>query len=238
MHEEYASALYELSSGQKLNQQSLQSYLDKLSSSAATPGGGAVAALTGAQAAALISMVCNLTKSKTKRAASNSADDDANDKPNDQAKEIQAINKRAEQARAQFDQLADDDIEGFTAVMTAYKMPKSNPQERSDQHTTLQDALKHAAQAPLQSATLASSLAQDIQRLSEIGNKNLITDVGIAALLIPATVQAARMNVLINLSSMQDEQFIKNALAALESATSQASPLTKLADSICTSLLN
>jgi len=37
---------------------------------------------------------------------------------------------------------------------------------------------------------------------------------------------------------MQDEQFIKNALAALESATSQASPLTKLADSICTSLLN
>ena len=211
-----------------MNQQSLQSYLDKLSSSAATPGGGAVAALTGAQAAALISMVCNLTKSKTKRAASNSADDDANDKPNDQAKET----------RAQFDQLADDDIEGFTAVMTAYKMPKSNPQERSDQHTTLQDALKHAAQAPLQTATLASSLAQDIQRLSEIGNKNLITDVGIAALLIPATVQAAKMNVLINLSSMQDEQFIKNALAALESATSQASPLTKLADSICTSLLN
>ena len=105
-----------------MNQQSLQSYLDKLSSSAATPGGGAVAALTGAQAAALISMVCNLTKSKTKRAASNSADDDANDKPNDQAKEIQAINKRAEQARAQFDQLADDDIEGFTAVMTAYKI--------------------------------------------------------------------------------------------------------------------
>ena len=221
-----------------MNQQSLQSYLDKLSSSAATPGGGAVAALTGAQAAALMSMVCNLTKSKTEGAVSNSVDHDANDKTKDKAKEIQAINKRAEQARAQFDQLADDDIEGFTAVMTAYKMPKSNSQERSDQHTMLQDALKHAAHAPLQTATLASGLAQDIQRLSEIGNKNLITDVGIAALLIPATVQAARMNVLINLSSMQDEQFIKNALAALESATSQASPLTKLADSICTSLLN
>ena len=221
-----------------MNQQSLQSYLDKLSSSAATPGGGAVAALTGAQAAALMSMVCNLTKSKTEGAVSNSVDHDANDKTKDKAKEIQAINKRAEQARAKFDQLADDDIEGFTQVMTAYKMPKSNSQERSDQHTMLQDALKHAAQAPLQTATLASGLAQDIQRLSEIGNKNLITDVGIAALLIPATVQAARMNVLINLSSMQDEQFIKNALAALESATSQASPLTKLADSICTSLLN
>ena len=221
-----------------MNQQSLQSYLDKLSSSAATPGGGAVAAFTGAQAAALISMVCNLTKSKTEGAVSNSVDHDANDKTKDKAKEIQAINKRAEQARAKFDQLADDDIEGFTQVMTAYKMPKSNSQERSDQHTMLQDALKHAAHAPLQTATLASGLAQDIQRLSEIGNKNLITDVGIAALLIPATVQAARMNVLINLSSMQDEQFIKNVLAALESATSQALPLTKLADSICTSLLN
>lgn len=221
-----------------MNQQSLQSYLDKLSSSAATPGGGAVAAFTGAQAAALMSMVCNLTKSKTEGAVSNSVDHDANDKTKDKAKEIQAINKRAEQARAKFDQLADDDIEGFTQVMTAYKMPKSNSQERSDQHTMLQDALKHAAHAPLQTATLASGLAQDIQRLSEIGNKNLITDVGIAALLIPATVQAARMNVLINLSSMQDEQFIKNALAALESATSQALPLTKLADSICTSLLS
>jgi len=221
-----------------LNQQSLQSYLDKLSSSAATPGGGAVAALTGAQAAALMSMVCNLTKSKTEGAVSNSVDHDAGDKTKGKAKEIQAINKRAEQARAKFDQLADDDIEGFTQVMTAYKMPKSNSQERSDQHTMLQDALKHAAHAPLQTATLASGLAQDIQRLSEIGNKNLITDIGIAALLIPATVKAARMNVLINLSSMQDEQFIKNALAALESATSQALPLTKLADSICTSLLN
>ena len=212
-----------------MNQQSLQSYLDKLSSSAATPGGGAVAAVTGAQAAALISMVCNLTKGKTKESASDSAEA--------LKKEIQAINNRAEQARGQFDQLADDDIEGFNQVMAAYKLPRSNSQERTVQHNALQDALKQAAQAPLTTATLASNLAQDIQRLSEIGNKNLITDVGIAALLVPTTVQAARMNVLINLASMEDEQFKITALTAIKKATSHALPLTKLADSICTSLL-
>jgi formiminotetrahydrofolate cyclodeaminase len=229
VHEKHASPLYELLSGQKLNQQSLQSYLDKLSSSAATPGGGAVAAVTGAQAAALISMVCNLTKGKTKESASDSAEA--------LKKEIQAINNRAEQARGQFDQLADDDIEGFNQVMAAYKLPRSNSQERTVQHNALQDALKQAAQAPLATATLASNLAQDIQRLSEIGNKNLVTDVGIAALLVPTTVQAARMNVLINLASMEDEQFKITALTAIEKATSHALPLTKLADSICTSLL-
>jgi formiminotetrahydrofolate cyclodeaminase len=111
-----------------LNQQSLQSYLDKLSSSAATPGGGAVAAVTGAQAAALISMVCNLTKGKTKESASDSAEA--------LKKEIQAINNRAEQARGQFDQLADDDIEGFNQVMAAYKLPRSNSQERTVHYKT------------------------------------------------------------------------------------------------------
>lgn len=208
-----------------MNQQSLQSYLDELSSSSATPGGGAVAALTGAQAAALVSMVCNLTKRKTA------------DNTDALTQEIKTIKHRAEQARAQFDTLADEDIEGFKLVMAAYKLPKTNPEERSAQQLKLQIALKQAAHAPLETAVLAGSLSQDILRLSEIGNKNLITDVGIAALLVPAAIQSARMNVLINLSSMQDEKFKQTALASLELAASDSSALSQLADSICTSLL-
>ncbi len=49
---------------EQMTDKSLETFLDELASSAPAPGGGAVAALAGALAAALVSMVANLTRGK------------------------------------------------------------------------------------------------------------------------------------------------------------------------------
>lgn len=177
----------------------VDAYLDALASRSATPGGGAVAGITGAQGAALLCMVCNLTKSDVD--------------------EIAAINQRASVAAHAFRQLASDDSERFNAVMAAYKLPKASRESQ------LQPALKAAAAVPLEVMRLAASLVPDSARLLKIGNPNLLTDTGIGALLLGTTMQAARLNVLVNLDAISDDAFNRSSHAEIKSlaaATSEA----------------
>ena len=51
-----------------LTEKPVTTFLDELASSTPAPGGGSVAALSGALGAALVSMVCNLTLGKKKYA--------------------------------------------------------------------------------------------------------------------------------------------------------------------------
>ena len=181
-------------------------YLTALGSKAATPGGGAAAALSGAQAAALMEMVCNLTKGNDERVA--------------------AIRVQAAAARKRFLELGDEDMQCFAQVMSAWKLPAG------ERDSVMQPALKGAAIPPLGMIALAISLVDDAATLAEIGNKNLLTDVGVAAYLIQATIQSAGLNVLVNLQSITDAGFDREARAALSSAHAQLPGLVKLAAEI------
>jgi formiminotetrahydrofolate cyclodeaminase len=157
----------------KIDSLVIGAYLEELASKAPTPGGGAAAGVSGAQGAALMEMVCNLTK--------------------DQEGEISAIATRAGSARQAFLALAQRDMECFNAVMAAYRKPTS---ER-DEH--LGPALTEAAQVPLATIDECTRLIEPLERLAEIGNQNLVTDIGIAALLLEGAIRSSRLNVLIKL---------------------------------------
>ncbi|MFT7688663.1 MAG: formiminotetrahydrofolate cyclodeaminase [Candidatus Azotimanducaceae bacterium] len=176
---------------------SVEGYLESLASRNSTPGGGAVAAITGAQLAALITMVARFTAINT-----------------DNKETLESIIDRAEKARIEFLNLGEQDVTAFNAVMTAYRMPKGSESKEE----ALQDALKAAATAPLLTLELSQSLASDIEILARIGNKNLTTDIGMAALLVPATIESAQMNVMINLKGIKEKKFIKNTLQKIELA--------------------
>jgi len=173
-------------------EQSVDHYLKALASSAATPGGGAAAGMSGAQACALVAMVCRLTKDHETR--------------------IQVILERAEQARKRFMELTADDVGAFNDVMTAYRHPAGKRKQ------PLQQALRVAASVPLAMIDEAIALIGDVTELAGIGNPNLITDVGIAAILLGATIRSSRLNVLINLKSIDDDEFVSAANQRLESA--------------------
>src|ERR671924_11753 len=96
--------------------QPLASFLDQVASAEPVPGGGSVAALSGALGASLVSMVCRLTIDKK---GYESVSD-----------EIQSILPRAEKLEHELRDLMQADNDAYARVMDAYKLPKSTDAEK------------------------------------------------------------------------------------------------------------
>ncbi len=177
---------------QPLDDLPIGAYLADLASAAATPGGGAAAGLTAAQAAALLEMVCNLTGAAKFPTV---------------ADEISASSNACASLRDELLSLTDRDSQAFAALTACYKLPRSNQQEKDSRALQVQDALKTAAGVPLNVMRETVKLAPQAVLLAEIGNPNLITDVGVAIHLMDAALASARLNVLINARLISDSDY-------------------------------
>ncbi len=180
----------------------IQLFLDELASKASTPGGGSAAAIIGAMGAALVSMVCNLTIGK-KGYEHVTAD-------------LQETLKRAEELRERLTDMIRADVDVFNQVMSAYGMPKESEQEKTARGEAIQDALRAATDVPLDCAR-ACAEAIDLSRVvAEQGNRNVISDAGVAVLAAEAALRSAALNVYINAGNIKDKAFVEEHLAELE----------------------
>lgn len=177
---------------EKLVNTEISEYIEVLSSEAPAPGGGAVAALTAAQGAALIMMVANLTIGKKKYA------------------EYEELNIGArDEARTYLEQLmrgVDEDKEAFEQVSKAYSMAKQTDSEKAARREAIAIASVGAADAPLKlmrAGVCALRLAADMIGKS---NANLVSDLYVAALNLNAGVQAASYNVAANIPYIADRE--------------------------------
>ncbi|NWO22653.1 cyclodeaminase/cyclohydrolase family protein [Mogibacterium timidum] len=177
---------------EKLVNTEISEYIEVLSSEAPAPGGGAVAALTAAQGAALIVMVANLTIGKKKYA------------------EYEELNIGArDEARTYLEQLmkgVDEDKEAFEQVSKAYSMAKQTDSEKAARREAIAIASVGAADAPLKlmrAGVCALRLAADMIGKS---NANLVSDLYVAALNLNAGVQAASYNVAANIPYIADRE--------------------------------
>ena len=193
--------------------QSLQSFLDVLAADAATPGGGGVAAVNGAMAAALVSMVCRLTIGRKKYA--------------DVETEMQEILPQAEACRAKLTALLAEDVAAFDAVMEAFRLPKTTEAEKSTRRNTIQIALKEATRVPLETAKLWGTVLTLAKIVAQKGNTNAASDAGSAAQSALAGLKSAALNVYINLGSIRDEAFIAETSAQMDTLLSTAPALAR-----------
>jgi methenyltetrahydrofolate cyclohydrolase len=164
-----------------------------LASEAPTPGGGTAAALAGAMGASLAEMVAALTLAKDKYAASHAA--------------VRPIGEAAARAREKLLRLAQEDADSYDAVVVARRLPKDTDEDRAERSRRIADANRLAAEVPMRTAREAAGLLVLLPELTEKGNPNAASDAGAAALLLEASVQAALLNVGINLSGAQDSEF-------------------------------
>ncbi len=171
-------------------------FLDDLAGKSSTPGGGSAAALVGACAAALVSMVFNFTIGKK-----------GYESVQDRVKELLT---ESERLRAEFTKLIDLDAGAFDKIMAAYKLPKSNDEEKSSRKTAIQAATKEAASVPFKTAELSVELLSLAMESAEIGNKNVVSDAAVAASLAYSSMESAWVNVEINLKSITDDDFVDN----------------------------
>jgi len=186
-----------------LDKKTVREFTDELASKAPAPGGGSVAALSASIASALSSMVFNLTIGK-KKYDTYSQEDKNN---------VIASQKSSEIAKDDFLELMNKDTEVFLKVMEAFKLPKSTDEEKKIRSSKIQESYKAALEVPFEVAEKGFDMYKHIYTAVKLGNKNAISDAGVAALMLQAAIEGAVLNVNINLTSIKDEKYkmsIKN----------------------------
>jgi len=169
-------------------------FFNEVAASTPAPGGGSVASAAGALGAALASMVSRLTVSKRKYK-----------KVHD---EITAILSRSEELRKELMDLIVKDKEAFDRVMQAVKLPKGTEEEVKARAVQIEDANKGAALVPLKVAEKSLEVLSLVKVVAEKGNVNSITDAGVGALMAKAGMDGAILNVRINISGLNDKDFV------------------------------
>jgi glutamate formiminotransferase/formiminotetrahydrofolate cyclodeaminase len=176
-------------------------FVDEVSRDTPAPGGGSIAALAGALGSALASMVFNLSIGKGEFDA-----------------RYDDLCKLAEKAQAAKDGLiaaVDADTEAFNEVIAGLRMAKDSAEQIALRSEVIQAGYKSAAKVPLQTAQLCREVLDLCQAAADLGNKAVMSDAGVGALMAYAGVQGAIHNVRINLPHTKDEAFIENMAATL-----------------------
>ena len=174
---------------------SVSDFLDETSSNSPVPGGGSIAALSAAFAAALTQMVANLTKGKK-------CYEEVQD-------EVELVCEKASKMKSDFVDYIDKDSDAFTSVMNAFKLPTDTTQEIQYRKSAIQETTKKAARVPLSVARQAFDMMDIIKIVVQKGNKNAASDVAVATMLARTAVLAALYNVKINLTSINDRVFVE-----------------------------
>jgi formiminotetrahydrofolate cyclodeaminase len=186
----------------ELTDKSVRTFVNELSSSSPAPGGGSVAAFSGALGAALVSMVGKLTVGRKKYA--------------DVQEGVVELVEQSEQLRDQLLALIDADVQVFTQVTQAMKMPRATDKEKVVRTAAMEEALKAATEVPMKVAEVCVAVMNLGQSATEKGNVNALSDAGVAVLMAEAGLRGAALNVLINLAGIKDQAYVKDTQARLD----------------------
>lgn len=173
----------------------VKDFVAELASDSPAPGGGSVAAISGALGAGLISMVCRLTIGKKGYEAVQA--------------DMEAALVKSDELHKRLVNLVDEDTNAFNAVMAAFKMPKDTPEEKEKRTAAIQTAFKKAADIPYTIAVTCAEVLTLAEALADKANTNAISDIGVAALSAYSGLEGAVMNVKINLPSIKDQEYVE-----------------------------
>ena len=179
-----------------------------------TPGGGSCAAVAGALAAGLGEMVARLSAAKKSQAQHTGA--------------LQQLAAEFAGLRARLQAAIDRDAASFEAVLAALRLPKSTDEEKQARQQAIERAAQRATEIPLEVAEAATAVLDSLGRLGPLSSPTMTSDVNTGAHLAVAALRGALENVRINLDSIRDSVFQKDARARadrLESRLGEATPV-------------
>ncbi len=186
----------------------VESYLADAAAKLPAPGGGSVSALAGALGASMAAMAANFTVGKKKF--------------RDVEPQVRALLDEFQNGLQKLLGLMDRDVEAYSTVDAAYAMPKQTDEQKKARTAAIQSALKVALDTPLRTVRLCGDLVARLDDLVELANPNLISDVGVAAILLEAALRGAKINVEINLAYLKDQDFVRRTAAEIDEAAAQA----------------
>lgn len=174
----------------KLTDMTCKEFAEETASESPAPGGGSISAYMGALAAALGTMVANLSAHKA-------GWDDRWKEFSDQADKGQELLQRMLH-------LVDEDTEAFNRIMDAFKMPKSTDEEKAARAAAIEEATLYATRVPLATMEAACATFPLLESMARTGNPASVSDAGVGALAARSAVLGAQLNVRINAASLKD----------------------------------
>ncbi|MFH0838879.1 MAG: cyclodeaminase/cyclohydrolase family protein [Candidatus Omnitrophota bacterium] len=172
---------------------SIQSYIETLASRKPIPGGGSVCALSGTLGVGLLLMVVNFTLGKESYKC--------------HFREISVMLKRLTRLKERLTGLIDRDSQTYLFIVKAYKLPKDTTRKEALRKKKIQEALKKSTAVTLEILIHSAQALTMSKRLLDIGNKNLISDVGVGAVMLESAIKGALLNIEINLAGIKDNRF-------------------------------
>ena len=173
-------------------EQNMQEFIKVLSSKAAVPGGGGACAYVAAAGMALGAMVANLTTGKKKYAQ--------------YQEEIEELLSKTEQLSRELMTYMDKDAESFEPLSKAYGLPKDTKEQQEYKDVVMEKALKEASLTPVALMEKILEALKILERLSVVGSRLAISDVGAGVQLCKAALNGASLNVFINTKLMKDTE--------------------------------
>ncbi len=185
---------YRVAAGMPLADGSVRDFVDDTSLDSPVPGGGSVAALMGSLAAALTSMVANLTVGKKDYEKVDA--------------EMRSAAVSAQSLKAVMLDAVDRDSEAFGKVMAAARLPKKTDDDRAHRDRMIQEATREATLVPLTVLHHCRDLLNPLELVADKGSASSASDAGVAAHALRAAASGAFLNVLINLAALSDADIV------------------------------
>ncbi|WP_333860351.1 cyclodeaminase/cyclohydrolase family protein [Clostridium sp.] len=177
-------------------------FVEVLGSKDAVPGGGSVSALAGSLGAALGSMVCNLTLGKKKYA--------------EYEEKLEFILQKTYKLQRELLNMVDEDAKCFLPLSQAYGMPKNTKEEKAIKEKVLQKCLKDACGVPVNIIKKAYDTIKLHEILVDGCSELVISDIGVGVQCLRAAIVGAKLNVIINLSSINDKEYVYRVKSEIE----------------------
>ncbi|MGD8535915.1 MAG: glutamate formimidoyltransferase [Candidatus Aminicenantes bacterium] len=171
----------------------LREFANELSIDSPAPGGGSTAALSGALSAALSSMVSNLTVGKKEYESVQ--------------KDVKKLAVSAQGLKDEFLRAVDLDTMAFNKVMDAFRLPKKTDEQKEQKAHAIEKASQEATLVPLEVLEKSIEALKLAKEVVLKGNKNSLSDAGVAGLMAQAAAEGAYYNVKINLPGLEDADF-------------------------------
>ncbi|MGI6679000.1 MAG: cyclodeaminase/cyclohydrolase family protein [Dehalobacterium sp.] len=200
---------------------SCREFVTALSDKTSVPGGGGAAALGGAIGIALSTMVGNFTVGKKKYAEVEG--------------EVKELIEKGLKVQEDLLDLIAKDAEAFEPLSRAYGLPSGTDEEKKIKAEVLERESKNATAVPLEIMRKSYAGIKIHERMGQIGSRMLISDVGCGVAFLRSALLAGKLNVMINLNTIKDEEFIEKTKAEVDHLTNDG---IKVADEVFQLVLN
>ncbi|MBE6088229.1 MAG: cyclodeaminase/cyclohydrolase family protein [Clostridium beijerinckii] len=191
----------------KFYDETIKQFLGELESDLPAPGGGSVAGLIAALSGALNSMVYSLTVDKKAYMSLQE----------DEKESIIKFQKESKEFTVRGLELMEEDRENFLKLMDSYKLPKDTEEEKEKRKLAIKENTIKSMEAPLILARESLEFYKNLNVMAKYGNKMLLSDLAISAILLHCAIESSIINVKVNLNGLRNEEFFEKLDSELDS---------------------